>query len=326
MRFSLLIFAFTLVLCPQLLAQTTLVKFYPFGETKLCKGCGHLHDDLWNLGIRLENISGSDLKVYGTQYEGSDDFSFLDYFQYLDPNMCEWRYGTGEPTRRIAWKDRQDYEKRFVILKPGQSLERSIGMSRFDTEPSRMTAFVALPNTVEPTEVFSMPFVMNHEADGDSMSFQQWGGGCTVKCVSGTSGPTVRGIYLGMSLDDFKKRFPFEEIHKLREGQFDRKTAYVFDWHWDAWDISVRFLDDRVASIEPRFHSLDKARERADFWELVASKIGLTPFWQPFRSRWECKDFIVEVITNEDPTIMIQTKEYLKMQDRLNEEYIKKLK
>jgi hypothetical protein len=149
---------------------------------------------------------------------------------------------------------------------------------------------------------------------------------CTPQCRANVASPVVRGIRLGMSLDEFKSKFPFVEINRLHRNLLNYKTAYVWAWDWDAYSTSVTFVDDKVARIEVQFHSLKNGREREDFYQLISQKIGMTQYWPPYNQGWDCKDFIVEVTPNIDPTITIQTKDYLRVRDKLNEEFLKRLK
>ncbi len=41
-------------------------------------------------------------------------------------------------------------------------------------------------------------------------------------------------------------------------------------------------------------------------------------------SEWKCLDFVVEVVTNENPDIFIQTPEYMRVRDRINNEELKR--
>jgi hypothetical protein len=307
-------------------AQDQLVRFYPFGPPKYCKGCGHAGSSFWKVTIRIENISGGDLILYGRQL--GDEFSALNMFQRRNPNVCEWEYGYGESVRRVPWKEMQDYEKVPRVLKSGEIMEAEGDFNEWDVKtPTRYTAFVGKPTDSTPTEVFSTPLVPVFGATPDMASFRLLDNVCSPQCKIGISeSPKIMGVRLGMSVKDFQALYPNVEIHSLHEKLANYKVAYIWAWSWDAYRVNVTFINDKVGRIEPTFRSLNKARDREDFWELVSSTIGMPYFWEPFQSEWKCPDFVVEVISNEDPTITIQTQEYIKVRDRINDESIKNLK
>lgn len=304
-------------------AQDSLVKFYPVGDAILCKGCGHLRNDYWRLRFRLENTSETDLVVYGQQ-NGERGFHFLNQVQYRNPHTCEWQYATRESKRRVVWRDMRDYEKVPFLLKAGDTLISDAGFDAHDDNtPTRFTAFVGRRDGGDPQEIFSRPY---HVINGNAGSYRVVEDTCSPKCAAGTESPVVRGIRLGVTLKAFQRQFPYIKTHRLHRDLFNYRTAYIWDWQRDAYSVSVTFVDDKVARIEPHFRSLNKARERENFWELVSSKIGFPFYWTPYRGGWDCSDFVVEVISNEDPTITIQTKYYITVRDKLNEETLRKMK
>jgi hypothetical protein len=306
--------------------QAPLVKFNPVGVPKFCKGCGHAGTSFWKLTIRIENISGGDLILYGRQL--SDEFYALNMFQRRNPNLCEWEYGFGESVRRVPWKDMQDHEKVPRVLKAGAVLEAEGGFDKSDIRaPTRYTAFIGKPSDVIPTEVFSTPFVPVFGATPDAVSFRLVDNVCSPQCKIGIpESPTIMGVRLGMSIKDFRALYPQVKIQGLHEKLANYKVAYIWTWSSDAYSLNVTFINDKVGRIEPKFRSLNRARDHEDFWERISSTIGMPYFWEPYHSEWKCPDFVVEVIPNEDPTITIQTPEYMKVLNRINDEFIKNMK
>jgi len=313
-------------------AQAPKVKFYPYGDLVLCKGCGHARSDYWRLKFRLENISGKDLVVYGRKY-GDSDFNFMNQIQYKNPHLCEWQYGSGESERRVSWKEMSKDERVPVVLKAGQYLESENGIGGFyylDATPTRFTTFIAADAESEPLEYFSEPYiglVGDRPLANEKPQYKIVDDTCVPQCaISIDQSPNVRGIRLGLRLSEFQRQFPKLEINALHQDLANYKTSYLFDWKEDAYSINLVFLDDVVQSIEVQFKSLKGSRRRTDFYPLIAHKIGMSSYWQPFRAGWECKDFIVDVVANDDPTITIRTKAYLKVRDMINNEHIKRMK
>ncbi len=319
----LIIFSFY-VLDVTALAQDSLVKFYPFGPAVYCKGCGHAGTSYWKVTLRLENISGSDLILYGQKL--GDDFYALSGIQRRNPNVCDWEYGTGEPVRRVPWSKMSDWERTPRILKAGEILDSDAGFGPFEGKaPIRFAAFVAQSRGVAPTEIFSAPYLPSFGSTSEEASYKIVDDVCSPQCKIGISdSPKISGVQLGMSLKDFQVLYPKVKIHTLYKRPDTFKTAYIWAWTSDAYRVNVTFINDKVGRIEPKFRSLDKARDRDNFWKLISSTIGLPTFWEPFQSEWKCRDFVVEVVTNENPDIYIQTPEFIRVRDRINEEALKK--
>jgi len=313
-------------------SQPPKIKFYPFGKLTLCKGCGHAHTDYWRLKYRLENVSGSDLIVYGMQL--GDDVDFIHEVQYRNPHLCEWQYGNGETERRVRWSDLPTHEKTKIYLKAGESIESERGIGGYAwggsiDAPARWVTWITASSDVEPYEVFSDPII---EVNGtninrsEELSYRVVDAFCTPQCrLNDDQSPTIQGIRLGMTLSEFQKQFPNVKISPMHDGLHNIKMGFLWDFKIDAYDLVISFLDDKVATIEAHFRSLKNARSRDDFYRLISNKIGI-PYWPPYQLGWECKGLMIEVIPNLDPTIIIQTKEYIKARDRLNELNLKKLR
>jgi len=314
-------------------AQAPAVKFYPVGPPILCKGCGHARTDYWRVKFRLQNLSDSNIVVYGRVFDAR--FDFISDFQNRNPHVCEWQYGFGESERRVQWKDLPSSEKVPIVLKSGEFIESEGGIGGFyeSYRVTRVTAFVAQSLATETFEIGSTPYIAFSESTGgETFGYRIVADECTPLCMIGAgSSPNVNGIRLGMSLAEFQTRFPKVEIHRLHKKVVSFKVAYIWGWKqdekWDqdAYDVDVSFLDDKVARIEALIRSLNGKRRDPDFFNLVAKKIQL-PFWPPYGPGWECKDFKVDVLTNEQPTITIQTKAFIKVQAMLAERDIKKRK
>jgi hypothetical protein len=296
-------------------AQDQLVKFFPVGVPKYCKGCGHAGTSFWKLTIRIENVSGGDLILYGSQF--GEKFHALNMFQRRNPSVCEWEYGYGESVRRVPWKDMQDSEKVPRVLKAGEVLEAEGDFNEWDAKaPIRYTAFIGKPSDPIPAEVFSTAFLPVLGATPDDAGFRLVDTNCSPQCKVGISeSPKIMGVRLGMSIEDFRSVYPSVKIQRLHEKPANYEVASIWNRNSDAYSINVTFINDKVARIEPKFKSLNKARDREGFWERISSTIGMPYFWEPFQSKWKCPDFVVEVIPNEDPTITIQTPEHIKVRE-----------
>jgi hypothetical protein len=127
-----------------------------------------------------------------------------------------------------------------------------------------------------------------------------------------------------MPLSEFKTKFPKTEVHSIANTKYDFKTAYLWNWNEDAYHTNVSFLDDRVVEIDFQLKSLEKARTRTDFYRLVADKIKLPYYWELYQERWECRDFLISVLPNEMPTITILKKTFVKVQEDMAEEDLKR--
>jgi len=290
----------------------------------MCKGCGHAGRDYWKLTIRLENISGFDLVLYGDKI--GDEFDPLNYFQRRNTNTCEWEYGFGETKRRVAWSEMRPDEKVPRLFKANEIIDSVAGFDRFDNDMAlRLTAFVARSSTVEPTEIFSEPYKPKVSIDSDSASYSIVNDSCSPLCTIGlTESPTIAGIQLGMKIEDFRLLYPKVKVstHEKRPDLY--QTAYILDFSRDVYSIFVNFINGKVERIEPKFRSLDKVRERSDSWQRISSTIGLPTYWQPHMLEWKCRDFIIEVTPNDNPDISIHTPEFTRVRNRLNNEALKR--
>jgi hypothetical protein len=305
-------------------AQDSLVKFYPFGPAVYCKGCGHAGTSYWKVTLRLENISGSDLILYGQKL--GNDFGALSGIQRRNPNVCDWEYGYGESVRRVPWSKMSDWERTPRILKAGEILDSDAGFGPFEGKAAiRFAAFVAQSKGVVPTEIFSVPYLPSYGSTSEEATYRIVDDVCSPQCKIGIAeSPKISGVQLGMSLIDFQVLYPKVKIHTLYKRPDTYKTAYIWAWTSDAYSVNVTFINDKVGRIEPKFRSLDKARDRDGFWERISSTIGMPYFWEPYQSEWKCPDFVVVVTPNKNPTITIQTPEFIKVRDRLNEEALKR--
>jgi len=274
--------------------------------------------------LRLENISGSDLILYGQKL--GDDFYALSGIQRRNPNICDWEYGYGENVRRVPWSKMSDWERTPRILKAGEILDSDAGFGPFEGQAAiRFAAFVSASKDVPPTEIFSTPFLPLYGSTPESATYGLMDDVCSPQCKIGIAeSPKISGIQLGMSLKDFQSLYPKVKISTLYKKPDTYKTAYIWAWTSDAYSINLTFINDKVGRIEPKFRSLDKARDRNDFWQIVSTTIGMPYYWEPFQSEWKCRDFVVEVVTNENPDIYIQTPEFIKVRDRINEEALRK--
>lgn len=310
-------------------AQAPKVKFYPYGDLVVCKGCGHLKEDYWRLKFRLENVSGEDLIVYGRKVTDDSEFDFIHQVQYRNPHLCEWQYGYGSSEKSVSWKDMSSSEKVPTIVKAGGHIDSERGISAYEYQAvTRFTAYVGRLPGDEPNEVYSEPYVgvRNGDPAVNAPSFRIVDEACTAQCTIGIDqSPEINGIRLGMSLTEFRKHFPKAKIHRLHRNLVNYRTVSIWQWDLDAYSVHVDLLDDKVARIEASIRSLDGKRSDPQFYALVAEKIKL-PFWPPYQSGWECKEFVVDVLTNEQPTISVQTKAFMKVNAMLVEQDYKKRK
>lgn len=305
-------------------AQEELVKFHPIGEPRYCKGCGHAGLDYWKLTIRLQNISGTNLVLYGDVIGG--EFDALNYIQRRNSNTCEWEYGTGETKRRVPWSKMRDHERVPRIFKPDEVIDTIAGFGVFEHgNVIRFTAFLAKSAAVEPTEIFSVSYKPKLSDDPTAASYEVVDDSCSPLCTIGlTESPKIAGIHLSMNIEDFRLLYPKVKIstHEKRPDLY--QTAYILDFRDDLYSLFVNFINGKVERIEPKFRSLDKVRERPDSWQRISSTIGLPSYWPPYMSKWKCRDFVVEVTLNDNPDISIHTPEFIRVRNRINNEALKK--
>jgi len=330
-------FLFSLVLivsvCLSTYADSSVIHYFPVGELTLCKSCGHSHSDYWSGKFRIENLSDTDLIIYGSYFEG--EFSPGGMIQRRNPDLCEWQYRNGK-NKDIEWNRKSSLDKEEFVLKSKQSIEFKSGFDEFDyNKPIRFTLYSSDKSGVEPKEVFSDAFIVRAEPiidkngkllDYEKPSFDSVDEACDPHCkLSIDQSPSIRGIKLGMTFEDFKKTFPKARTSKSKEKNYKIKWVWLWESNEDAYDVSLTFLDDKVARIETKFNSLKNVREKNGFYLIVADKLGLANVWTPNSSTFECRDFLVDVLSNENPTITIVTKEYLEVQDIINEQALKKI-
>jgi len=299
------------------------------GGLTLCKKCGHMGTDTWRGVYRIENISGGDLVIYGSY----DKNKFIpdDNIQSRNPDVCEWRYGSG----RTADIQRPADDKKAFVLKPGQFIEselhytsflfnvdlrRRLYISKYQNEAPQETFFA--PFTVEAKEIRNEKNkILRYEDPKIVPAVESCDPGCK---LSLPEAPGVLGIKLGMSLNEFRKLFPGKKIDEA--DAYKMRHVWLWNWEEDAYSTEVGFLHDAVARIETKFRSLENAREKPDYYSLVAGKLGLEDFWTHHNSDFECKEFIVHRLDNQTPTISVWTREYLAARDKRNEDRIKNKK
>lgn len=311
------------------------VRFYPLTELTFCKGCfGHFGADGWSFKYKLENLSAKDIIVYGHQFEGDKNFTFTYQIQYKNPDICEWQYSYGSSDKRSGWNGISDFFKSKIILKSGQSIQTSGGAFEDNKIPERYTAYIAENANEEPHEIFSEPYLLIKSSNDKKTRTEKAipilkivDEECTPRCkLSAHDSPVIRGLRLGTSLEEFMRKFPTAKVAKLHADKYKYKYVWIWDFNEDAFSTRVNFLDDKVARLEVQFKSLKDTRIRADFFQLVSEKIQMPYYWEPYQTQWECKDFLVEVLTNVDPTISVSTKEFLRVRDQINEDELKKIK
>ncbi len=280
--------------------------------------------DMWKLTLRMKNITASDIIVYGQKFD--DDFDALNYVQYRNPHLCEWEYGYGDSIRRVPWDKMSDHERVPHVLKAGEYIDSERGFNAFHVNTvTRYSAFVSTSTAIKPTEVFSEPINLVFDKKSNKLSYMLVDNTCSPQCKIGLAeSPSIRGIRLGMPISEFRSLYPKIEISTLYKEPDSFKVAHLWDWKQDAYSVDITFINDKVGSIEPKYRSLNKARNRDDFWELISTTIGMPYFWEPFRQEWKCPDFVIKVVSNEDPNIYIQTNEFIIVRDRLIEEDWKK--
>lgn len=317
--------------------QVPKVRFYPDTELTFCKGCfgRFTKSDGWEFKFRLENHSEKDLIVYGSQFDG--EFLFTNTYQYKNPDICEWQYPYGSSEKRCGWKCVSQIQKNKVILKAGETIETR-GAAIENRLPERVIAYIAETTDEEPHEIFSEPYYLvrtpainNSNSENNQPILKVGDEECTPKCdLLMEDAADILGIRLGMSLEDFKKRFPKTEISELHKDKYNYRMAYVWrdlrSLTTDVTSLNINFLDDKVARIEVQLKSLRNTRHRTDFYQLVSEAIKMPRYWKPFRQGWECQDFFIDVLTNEMPTITIMTKHFTKVRDKINEDALRNRK
>lgn len=317
-------------------AQSLNVRFYPLPELTHCKKCKYLKKDYWTLKYRLENHTPDDLIVYGARQKTA--FEFISRAQFLNSDICEWQYAYGSADNRGGWKSLSDYYKKKIILKAGESIEMNVTDVSGDgvSIPRRFVAFIARAGDIEPLEVFSEPyFAIAAPASSDKPGDAKIpippeiriydNKTCSPLCtLSLEQSPRILGIRLGMSLEEFKTLFPNANVHK--ETGYELKYVSLWNWNEDAFSTYVTFLDDVVIRIETQLKSLEGKRFEKNFYAMVGEKLGLPVFGTGYRSRFECRDFLVEVLTNEVPTITIWNKSGQVIHGKIVEETYRKKK
>ena len=334
MKFKRLIFGFlwAVLFAFSIQAETQKIRYFPVGELTLCKGCGHSHSDTWCGKFRIENVSVEDLILYGNYYDG--EFSPGGLIQRRNLDLCEWRYGNGK-AKYIEWNKQSSLGKEEFILKAKQSIEFESHFGEFDLRQiTRFTTYVKETSATEPSEVFSDAFTLKADAVKDengkllryeNFVFADVDKNCDPNCkLSIDQSPSIKGIKLGMTLIDFKNSFPKARISKSKEKKYNIKWVWLWDWNEDVFNISVTFLDDKIVKIETKFKSLENARDKGNLYLIVAEKLGLKDFWTTSSSTFECKDFLIDVLPNQNPTITIWNKSFIEVRDKINEEALRK--
>lgn len=333
-RFLLLSLILIFSSCIVSYADAPNIHYFPAGELTLCKGCGHSQSDYWRGNFRIENLSDTDFILYGQYFDGK--FSPGGMIQRRNPDLCEWQYGNGK-AKDIEWSKKSSLHKEEFVLKSKQSIEVEVGFDEFDYNKAlRFTLYVTEKSGAEPKEVFSDAFNLKTKPirdengrllDYEKPAFDSVNDNCDPNCkLSIEQSPGVRGIKLGMTFADFKKTFPKARTSTLKENNYKIRLAWLWDWNVDAYTVNVTFLNDKVVRIETKFKSLKNAREKSNFYLLVADKFGLANFWSPNSSKFECMDFMIDVLINENPTITIWDKSFIEVRDKRNEENLKKTK
>lgn len=314
-------------------ANSRKIHYFPIGELTLCKGCGHSHSDTWRGTFRIENLSDTDFIIYGWYLDGK--FLPGGMIQRRNPDLCEWQYGNGK-NKDIEWSEKSSLDKEEFVLKSKQSIEFESHFDEFDFNKAiRFTTYLTAKSGVEPKEIFSDAFTLTAKPirdesgkllDYEKPLFASVNDNCDPNCkISIEQSPNVRGIKLGMTFIDFKKIFPTARTSKAKEKNYKIKWAWLSDVNNEnSFDTKATFLDEKVVRIETKFKSLKNAREESNFYLVVADKLGLAKSWTPYSSTFECKDFLVDVLSNENPTVTIWDKSFIEVRDKINEEELKK--
>lgn len=313
-------------------AETQKIHYFPIGNLTLCKGCGHSHSDYWRGNFRIENLSDQDFILYGWYFEGK--FLPSGMIQRRNPDLCEWQYGNGK-NKDIEWSKKSSLDKEEFVLKSKQSIEIESGFDEFDYNKAiRFTVYSASKLNEVPTEVFSDAFSVTAKPIRDEQGnlldyekpvFSSINDSCDSNCkLSIEQSPNIKGIKLEMTLANFKIKFPKARISKSDEKKYNIKWAWLWDYNEDAFNTSVTFLDDKIVRIETKFKSLENARDGGNLYLIVAEKLGLKEFWTPFSNTFECKDFLIDVLSNQNPTVTIWNKSFIEVRDKINEEVLRK--
>ncbi len=309
--------------------ETPKVRFYPQEELTFCKGCfGHFKEDGWRFKFKLENLSGKDLIVYGHRVD-EKEFIFINEIQYKNPDICEWQYSYGSSGKRCDWKCMPSFYKDRIIVKAGESIETEGGAFENNKIPERYTAYIAESPNEDAHEIFSEPYLLVKSPDKNKKEpvLKIVDEECKPNCnLSIEQSANIRGIKLETTLAEFIKNFPKATLSNSTFRNYKLTYARLWDWNNDAYNLNLTFLDEKVVRIEAQFKSLEDTRWRTDFYRLIAEKIQLHYFWEPYRGSWECEDFLIEVLTNKSPTITIWNKEFIKIHDIMAEEDLKKYK
>lgn len=331
-KFLILLSISAYIYCYPVYAENQKIKYYPFGNLTLCRGCGHSHSDTWRGNFRIENISDKDLVIYGYNFDGK--FSPGGQIQRRNPDICEWHYGNGK-SKNIEWEKQSSLGKNPFTLKAKKSIEFETHFGEFDLrQVTRFTVYIKESSKINPYEVFSEPFTLKADSVKDNngkllkyenFEFVKADAACDPNCkIPIEQSPNINEIKLGMTVEEFKKQFSKAIISKSKEKKYNIKWAWIWNYDADIFNASITFLDDRIVRIETQFRSLENARDKGNLYLTVAEKLGLKDFWTPYSNTFECKDFLIDILSNQNPTITIWNKSFIEVRDKINEEALKK--
>lgn len=332
MKIKLLLFSLILFFshCLSVYAQSSNIHYFPVGDLTFCKGCGHDGIDTWRGKFRVENLSDKDLILYGWYMEGK--FLPAGMIQRRNPDVCEWQY-PNRKTTDIEWDRKSSLEKEEFILKAKQILEFESHFNGYDfNKPTRFTFYVGTKSGEVPEEGISDAFSLSAKPVQDESGkffiyetpvFSAVNNDCDPGCkLSIEQSPSIRGIKLGMTLEEFKKLFPNEKIKKA--DKYNSRYLSLYDKDGGARWISITFLNDKVIKFEVQFYSVQEVKGTDSFYLKAAEKFGLEKFWTPNSSIFECKDFEIEIMPDNTASTVIRDKAAKEIWEKIVEDSYKK--
>lgn len=297
-------------------AQNVQIRYYKISEIKKCENCGRWKEDIWEGKFRIENISNIDLVIYGMRFEKEFNPSVL--IQRRNPDDCEWKYGNGRSDYGASWEERSSSDKDEEILKAKQFIDIDFSLNNFDFNKAiRFTAYVAEKSGEIPDEVFSEPFILQSQEfidekgelqKSENPKFVSINSDCEPSCkLSIEQAPSINGIKLGMTFDEVREKFPKARFSDWKEGKYQIKAVYIWNWKEDLFDLKVTFLEDKVVKIEAQYKSIQEYKGNNPYL-IVAEKFGLEKLWNPQSRSFKCKEFEIELNIDSRSKLIIRNK------------------
>lgn len=271
----------------------------------------------------LRNQTEKDVIVYCREVNG--EFQPISNIRIQDKISESWKVSdpktelltTGSQSERIVKPNGSLNFKEYVSSHSDCSTERQIAVLTSKGKSKSLETIYSEPRFLSCD--YPLPYVAVSPPNSESVSEKILDKPqCSLKL---SESPSIRGVQLGMKLVDFKEKFPNARISTHGKNNYTYKLAAASEWNGEVQTLIIGFINDEVGKMWVKFRSLKGLRHRKDFRQLLGQTLGLHPFFEMYGMKFECHDFVVEVLTNDEPDIYIETKDYRKFQRRLSEEY-----